>query len=135
MLYIKDSIRNCHYTLFVEIDEYDVLANNYAFARINTISKEKIRNIEGFFKQAFFVLLKQGYGGVDLADKIISKYILFGITLAFWARLSSLSDAFIISGFHDLNGICGFTEGDIKAIFQCYLNKGEEEAEGMIYSI
>ncbi|GBC04794.1 hypothetical protein RclHR1_05880007 [Rhizophagus clarus] len=127
------------HTLFVGVDEYDAPVNNSAFTGTNTgldkTTLDNVANIEQFFKESFFAVLKQGCGRLYSGPAIIGKYFLTGVTPAFRAGISPLAEAVIVSDEVSLHGICGFTESEVKTIVQHYLSKDEQEAGPIIHTM
>jgi hypothetical protein len=136
--YTKILAGNRGHTLFVGVDEYDAPANNSVFTG-DTMGMpdaiKKVSQIEQFFKESFFAPLKEGCGGLGGRNAIISKYFLTGVTPAFRAGISPLAEAIIVSDEHELHGICGFTENEVKTIVQHFLRKDEQEADSIAHTM
>src|SRR5947209_13015322 len=128
-------------SLFVGVDEYDTPANNSAFAggntRLNNEAIKGVEDIESFFNQNFFSILKEGCGieSMNTYGVVISKYFLTGVTPAFRAGISPLHGTAIVSDRASLHGICGFTENEVRAVVRHYLRKDEQVAEPIVHSM
>ncbi|KAF9917174.1 hypothetical protein FBU30_000919, partial [Linnemannia zychae] len=128
-------------SLFLGVDEYDAPANNSAFAGGNTgLGKDvldKVQHIESFFKENLFSILKEGCSIPSMNEYgvVISKYFLTGVTPAFRAGISPLTAAAIISNKSSLQGVCGFSETEVKTIVKHYLRMNDREAEPLVHSM
>ncbi|RUS34283.1 hypothetical protein BC938DRAFT_481471 [Jimgerdemannia flammicorona] len=129
-------VGSSNYTLFVGVDEYDSPANNSVFTganeELNQATLQRVTQIEQFFKESFFAVLKEGCGTMGDCGAIISKFFVTGVTPAFREGISPLQETDIISGRHELHGICGFTEDEVSVLVQCYLRKDEKDAEPIV---
>ncbi|KAF8968413.1 hypothetical protein BGZ46_010885 [Entomortierella lignicola] len=114
--------------LFVGVDEYDSPANNSAFAGGNTGLErgvlDNVQHIEQFFKEKLFSVLKVGCSTPSMNGYgvVINKYFLTDLTPAFRAGINPLTAASIISNQPSLQGICGFSKSEVKAIVKYYID-------------
>jgi hypothetical protein len=72
--------------------------------------KQTIKSLEVLLKSEFFAVMKQACG------KSVEKYWLTGVLPAFRDGISPLTSTTIISFHERYQSLCGFTQGDVKAI-------------------
>lgn len=80
---------------------------------------ERVTEIENFFKQSLFAILKEYYGGASKG--CISKLFLTGVLPAFRSGISPLNATEIISTRVSFHGICGFTDEEVRIITKHYM--------------
>src|SRR5439155_25218308 len=132
--YCKDLVGNRNHTLFVGVDEYDAPVNNIMF--LGTLASDKrVKRVEQFFNERFFSWLKQACGMLGDGKAIIQKYFLTGVLSAVRAGVSPLLEVIPVSTEHQLHGICGFTETEVKAVVKQYLQKSELETDSIVMAM
>ena len=127
----KSCVSKQGYTLFVGVDEYDAPGNNCAFVpAINNEVIAEVYKVEAFFNTSFFAVIKEGCGGVDVP--VISKLFVTGVTPAFHGGISSFLVADDISNRRDLHGMCGFTQTEVTAMVEEYLERDILETSDIV---
>jgi hypothetical protein len=98
--------------LFVGVDEYDAPTHAILFPP----KEERYEDVAEFFKTQFFAVMKQA------TSTVIHKYWVTGVLPVFREAASPLAAITIIPNAPGYNGLCGFTDAEVRAIAQSYLS-------------
>jgi len=110
--FIQELVEERGGKLFVGVDEYDATANGVLFSQM----EDRYGDIAELFNTHFFAIMKQA------TYTVINKYWVTGVVPVFREGTSPLTAVTIISDKPRYNGLCGFTDAEVRAIAQSYLS-------------